>query len=162
MHDNVPTATGRIIVVRFELIKFRVRLVALAGCPTCDCDCPSMMCPAAVKNCTNLKQDADGCSTCTCDDQQDKPVIDVCPELACALTCDHGMQRDESGCPQCSCNRCPLQLCRMFCPYGFRRNDQGCQVCECDWSPVVEKIECSEVGLSTLAGLLLIRFRFVE
>jgi hypothetical protein len=28
--------------------------------------------------------------------------------------------------------------------YGFRRNVDGCEICECDWTPIAEKIQCSE------------------
>ncbi|CAF0882508.1 unnamed protein product [Adineta ricciae] len=114
-----------------------------SGCPTCDCDCPPLICPSTNQSCSNYKKDADGCTTCVCDDQQDKNV-DRCPVLDCSLDCQHGLQRDENGCRLCSCNRCPLQMCRMFCMYGFRRNEEGCEVCECDWTPVAEKIQCSE------------------
>ncbi len=32
----------------------------------------------------------------------------------------------------------------MYCMYGFRKNEDGCDMCECDWTPVAEKISCSE------------------
>ncbi|UJR09837.1 hypothetical protein I4U23_014062 [Adineta vaga] len=113
------------------------------NCPTCDCQCPALICPAVVQTCTNYRKDADGCPTCFCDDQQDKN-IDKCPVLDCNLNCQYGLQRDEAGCQLCSCNRCPLQQCRMFCMYGFRRSDDGCEICECDWTPVADRIQCSE------------------
>ncbi len=91
-----------------------------------------------------MKKDSDGCPICSCDEQQDR-IVDKCLPIVCDLQCSHGLQRDESGCQLCSCNRCPLRTCRMFCMYGFRRNDDGCELCECDWSPVADKIQCSEV-----------------
>jgi len=65
--------------------------------------------------------------------------------MKCSLYCPYGFERDLSDCPLCSCNRCPLQTCRMFCMYGFKKNSDGCNQCECDWTPVSEKISCSEV-----------------
>ncbi len=65
--------------------------------------------------------------------------------MQCALNCQYGFERDPSGCELCSCNLCPAYTCRMFCMYGFKKNSDGCDVCECDWTPVSEKIQCSEV-----------------
>jgi hypothetical protein len=68
--------------------------------------------------------------------------------MNCALKCQYGFERDLSGCELCSCNRCPLYTCRMFCMYGFKKNSDGCDVCECDWTPIAEKIQCSEVRMN--------------
>ena len=87
-----------------------------------------------------------GCPTCSCNDEEPKEILDTgCSPMKCSLDCPYGFERDQSGCEICSCNRCPLYTCRMFCMYGFKKNNDGCDVCECDWTPVAEKIQCSEV-----------------
>lgn len=65
--------------------------------------------------------------------------------MKCDLDCPYGFEVDPSGCQLCSCAPCPLRTCRMFCMYGFKKNNDGCDMCECDWTPVAEKIPCSEV-----------------
>ncbi|CAF3124777.1 unnamed protein product [Rotaria sp. Silwood2] len=116
------------------------------GCEYCACnespqECPLLKC---VQSCQNgYRKDYSGCQTCECDEQQEK-IDNKCLPLDCDLKCKYGLQRDEFGCKLCSCNRCSLRICRMFCMYGFRRNDDGCEICECDWTPVSEKIQCSE------------------
>jgi hypothetical protein len=114
-----------------------------SGCQTCRCQCPSLTCS---KNCSKgLKIDDNDCALCACKDDEEKQVIDDgCSPMKCDLECKYGFERDASGCSLCSCNRCSLHSCRMFCMYGFKKNSDGCEVCECDWSPVSEKIQCSE------------------
>ncbi|CAF1039399.1 unnamed protein product [Rotaria sordida] len=116
------------------------------GCEYCVCNESPQACPLlkCVKSCKNgYRKDYSGCQTCECDEQPE--IIDnKCLPLECDLKCKYGLQRDESGCKLCSCNRCSLRTCRMFCMYGFRRSDDGCEMCECDWTPVAEKIQCSE------------------
>lgn len=93
-----------------------------------------------------------GCQTCECNERQEKPG-DKCAAIECNLDCKYGLKRDASDCKICACNLCPMRTCRMYCTYGFRRNEDGCEICECDWSPVSEKIQCSEVSLSCYGGL---------
>ncbi|CAF3666061.1 unnamed protein product [Rotaria sp. Silwood1] len=116
------------------------------GCEYCACnelpqECPLLKC---IQSCPNgYRKDYSGCQTCECNEQQEK-IDNKCLPLECNLKCKYGLQRDEFGCKLCACNRCSLRTCRMFCMYGFRRNEDGCEICECDWTPVSDKIQCSE------------------
>ncbi|CAM4783237.1 unnamed protein product [Rotaria magnacalcarata] len=116
------------------------------GCQYCACNespqaCPLLECSRVCKN--GFRKDYSGCQTCDCNYEQEKPK-DNCAPVECDLQCKYGFQRDQSACKMCACNRCPTRTCRMFCMYGFRRNEDGCDICECDWTPVSEKIQCSE------------------
>ena len=144
------------------------------GCEICKCNdspqsCPELNCANAClngyrkdysgkmtearekeKNFLRRKSSFQGCPTCSCNDEEMKDTIDTgCAPMKCDLDCPYGFERDLSGCEICSCSRCPLYNCRMFCMYGFKKNSDGCDVCECDWTPVAEKIQCSEVMRET-------------
>lgn len=64
----------------------------------------------------------------------------VCPEVMCAMYCEHGFQKNEDGCDICKCReqdqvKCnnTLPECSTECPHGYlhRKDSQGCPTCEC-------------------------------
>jgi len=123
------------------------------GCQTCVCasketvQCSQLMCRMYCSN--GFKRDENGCEYCACSDTPQE-----CPQLKCQQTCTSGYRKDYSGCQTCECNdepkdivhpNCPpSSACRMYCTYGYQRDENGCEMCECDWTPVAEKIACSE------------------
>lgn len=75
------------------------------GCPTCQCYQPCSTLPECDLFCENGNQldPATGCSnSCACREEQ-------CNGPLCALACEFGYRRDESGCDKCECKGPPCQ-----------------------------------------------------
>ena len=155
------------------------------GCEICKCNdspqpCPKLKCSTKCPNgyqkdysgkmteerkkgiFLRRKSPFQGCAICVCNEDEPKDIIGMnCAPMKCDLDCPFGFERDPSGCEMCSCNRCPPYTCRMFCAYGFKKNSEGCDICECDWSPISEKIQCSEVNGENRRTTMMIIILFI-
>lgn len=121
------------------MICFSLLFICLAplsdGCPndialTCKLQCPD----------DNYVLDTNGCPTCACGADAEKPTVS-CPLRKCQTDCgDGGYKLDSNGCRTCQCLskptvECSRVMCRMFCQYGFKRDENGCEYCACNESP---------------------------